>query len=250
MSWLPEKNIGVEYCGLHWHSSDRLGPTYHLEKLQRAQKEGIRLITVFEDEYLKTPKIVTKLLRNFTIGKPSAIGSRSCQVVETDYKEVKDFYYKNHIQGALGASHHFALIYKNNVVAAASFGRVNKRRGTVELVRFAVDLDIVVYGALEKLTKIASSTFSGQRLLSYCDRRWFTGKNYLQAGFTLTGETSPNYWYFRGQTFRLSRQTFMKKKLHKKLTEFDPGKTEAQNMAAHGFKKIHDCGNLLFTKPL
>ena len=44
------------------------------------------------------------------------------------------------------------------------------------------------------------------------------------------------------------RLTCQKHKLATKLDNFDKSITEAENMYANGFKRIFDCGNLVFVK--
>ena len=52
---IPSKKISIEYCGLHWHGQALLGPAArakHAAKTLACRKAGIRLITIFEDEWL------------------------------------------------------------------------------------------------------------------------------------------------------------------------------------------------------
>jgi hypothetical protein len=78
---------------------------------------------------------------------------------------------------------------------------------------------------------------------TFVDRRWFTGAAYLAAGFTLVGETRPNFWYVKGKT-RYNRYTFAKHKLEEKLPIFNPLLSGNENMALNGYFVIHDCGSL------
>jgi len=55
----------------------------------------------------------------------------------------------------------------------------------------------------------------------------------------------PNYWYLKdGQVH--SRLQFQKHKLAKKLIDFDPNLSEKENMQRNGYKKLQDCGNMVF----
>src|SRR5574344_324805 len=49
---VPKYGIGIEYDGLFWHSLENgKAPNYHLLKTINAEKKGIRLIHIYEDEW-------------------------------------------------------------------------------------------------------------------------------------------------------------------------------------------------------
>ena len=55
--FIPSKNIAIEYDGLYWHSSNKFsGRTiekkYHLNKTEQCLKKGIKLIHIFENEWI------------------------------------------------------------------------------------------------------------------------------------------------------------------------------------------------------
>ena len=50
--FVPSKKLAIEYCGLYWHSEDNgKDRNYHYNKVKMCHDVGIKLITVFEDEY-------------------------------------------------------------------------------------------------------------------------------------------------------------------------------------------------------
>lgn len=60
-----ELKLGIEYCGLYWHSEGSARPvhnTYHQEKYINAKNKGVQLITIFEDEWLHQRRKVEQLL--------------------------------------------------------------------------------------------------------------------------------------------------------------------------------------------
>lgn len=50
--YLPELKLAIEHDGLYWHNSEKVKPGYHVLKTRMAEKAGIRLIHVFENEWL------------------------------------------------------------------------------------------------------------------------------------------------------------------------------------------------------
>ena len=49
--FIPDKNLGIEFHGLYWHSEPFRGKYYHSEKHNSALALDIRLIQIFEDEW-------------------------------------------------------------------------------------------------------------------------------------------------------------------------------------------------------
>jgi hypothetical protein len=86
-------------------------------------------------------------------------------------------------------------------------------------------------------------------LVSYANRRWSEGGLYKAIGFEHTHNSTPNYFYFKENTMLLeSRNKYQKHKLSKVLEDFNPNDTEVQNMFGNGYRRIWDCGNMVFTK--
>lgn len=49
--YLPKFNVAIEFNGLYWHSDIFCNSLYHLEKTNLCEKQGIKLIHIFEDEW-------------------------------------------------------------------------------------------------------------------------------------------------------------------------------------------------------
>ena len=98
--YLPEYKLAIEYCGLYWHSELYKDKNYHLNKLQLCEEKGIRLITIFEDEWLENEELVKEKLLNI-IGKSEKkrLYARKCEIVTVNKKDKKIFLNENHIQG-------------------------------------------------------------------------------------------------------------------------------------------------------
>lgn len=62
--YLPSKKLAVEYCGLYWHCDlNGKNKYYHFNKMNRCAEKGIRLVTIFEDEYLENKEMVLDRIR-------------------------------------------------------------------------------------------------------------------------------------------------------------------------------------------
>lgn len=245
--WVPSHRLAIEFCGLYWHRASKLGTAYHLDKLNACLAKGITLIQVFEDEWANHRTICESIIRNrLGLSAQLKYHARKLSLVECVFSDVKDFLVVNHIQGFTPAQKYYALRDAEGIkaVASFSFNRL-KQDGKWELVRYCSVLNSTVVGGLSKLVTHFMRTNGVPSLISYCCRRWFTGKGYESAGFILIGETQPSYFYTKAM-LRLSRYSAKKHKLAKLLPGFDPHLTETANMEKAGFDKIYDCGNLVY----
>lgn len=241
--FLPDYNIGIEYNGIYWHSElAGRDKDYHLNKLQLCNVEGIRLIQIWENEWLQQPHIVKSRIKSM-LGINKRVFARKCVVVKLTAKQSREFLTSAHIQGHVNGSHYLGLQYDGEIVALMSFGQSRFEKNTIELLRYANMLNTNVIGGASKLFKYFIRNYNPTQVVSYSDKRWNTGKLYKQLGFNYVSDSKPNYFYFKGGLQLLSRIQFQKHKLKDKLDFFDPKLTEWENMVSNGYNRIWDCGN-------
>jgi hypothetical protein len=81
-------------------------------------------------------------------------------------------------------------------------------------------------------------------VVSYSDRRLFSGGLYNKLGMSFSNNTPQGYHYVSPDfSALLGRQMFQKAKLKNKLKTFDPNLSEWENMKMNGFDRIWDCGH-------
>ena len=251
-----EKKIAVECNGIYWHSElQGKDKNYHLNKTKLCNSRGIKLIHIFENEFLYKEKIVKARLKNIFGFNNYRIFARKCKVKEINSQLKDKFLNKYHIQGSDKSSIKLGLFYKSRLVAVMTFCKNRKAlgkshvEGEWELSRFATVQNFSITGGAGKLLKYFERNFKPKKITSYADKRWSEGNLYEKLGFDKIRESKPNYWYFKGYKRELThRFTFRKSELSKKLKTFDPNKTEWQNMQDNGWDRIWDCGNLVFEK--
>lgn len=239
-------NIAFEYCGLYWHSSSNSSDKHkHQNKFVECQTLGIKLITIFESDWLHKQDIVKSMLRA-RVGKGcQRIFARKTVVKELLESTASDFFECNHVSGHVKSLFYYGLFIDNRLIAAISMKKSRYDKGVqYELIRFATELNTVVVGGFQKLFGHFVKKNSPISIISYADLRFGEGKVYEKAGFRFVHRTVPNYYYFKERiTKLLSRQQFQKHKLSQKLDNFDPTKTEFENMTDNGYYRIYDCGH-------
>ena len=258
--YIPSKNIAIECDGLFWHGEIGGGKNkkYHLDKTNKCEIKNIRLIHIFEDEWINNKDLVKSKLKhiigNNTAGK---IHARKCIIREILDGSYIDFIDKHHIQGADRTSNvRLGAYYNNNLVAVSTFGKLRKclgqipKNGEYELYRFCIDTSYIITGIGGRLMKHFINTYHPKKIISYADRRWTFANNnvYNKLGFTLISTTVPNYWYFgkRKNYKRYHRFGFRKDKLANVLPIFDPLLSEWKNMRNNKWDRIWDCGNFKY----
>lgn len=234
-------NFAIEYGGLYWHGEGYKEDRYHLNKTKDAGQAGLRLFTVFEDEWLYRQQAVKSVLMNQLGIAETRVMARKTRVRSAAWSEVSPIYENYHLQGSGSpCGENYILELDGMSVAAMSFKADRFGDFDKELVRYASSVRVV--GGFSKLfTAFRREQSQGLRVVSYCDLRWFTGESYRSVGFEHISDSSPGYWWCKG-TDRFSRVMFQKHKLSGKLSRFDESLTEDQNMRNNGFWKIYDCG--------
>ena len=242
--YIPDHNLAIEFNGLYWHSTAvKKDRKYHLRKTQMCEEKGIRLIHIYEDEWLyKSERIkdmLTSILRPETVTKYNA---RQCKVGMVHTSTAKAFLEKNHIQGYASSSIKIGLFYNDDLIAYMGFVKVSD--SSYNLNRFCTTG--LVRGGFSKLLSYMVDSFNPSLIISYADRRWSQGGVYEKCGFSKTIVSNPSFDYVN-HNFRYNRQQFMKKYLPAKFPDtYDPSLTEWENMELQGYYQIWNCGYIKY----
>jgi len=246
--YLSDLNLAFEYNGIYYHSeTNGKDSRYHLNKTVLCQQQSIELTHIFEDEWLNKEEIVKSIIRTKLKVLNKTIYGRKCELKLIKSEEAELFYSQNHLQGSIKSKVNIGLFYNEELVSCLSFSkpRFNKKYNW-EITRYANKLNTSIVGGFAKLLKYFEKNYKGS-IITYSDRRWFTGDIYENNGFTRLKPSNPSYFYLVNGK-RESRIKYQKHKLANILEEFDPELTEYENMLINGYDRIWDCGNNVFVK--
>jgi hypothetical protein len=229
------KRIAIEYNGVYYHRDDE---EKHQAKLILCQKKNIRLIQIFEDDWLDNQDLVKrKLIHILGKSKEQKVYARNCELKLITNSTMRPFLEMNHIQGHKNCKECYGLYNRNELVAVMSFSGV-------KLERFATSCNVV--GGFSKLLAYANKTY----IETFADLCWSDANDnvYTKNGFKLVSITKPNYFWVIGNK-RHSRISFQKHKL-KHLPNYADHKSEDQIMRENKAYKIYDAGHakLVFNK--
>jgi hypothetical protein len=243
--YLPELNIAIEYNGIYWHSEIYKEENYHINKTTMCNEKSIKLIHIWEDEWLLKKEIILSRLINL-FGKSDKIFARKCKVKQLTSEEYRLFLEKTHLQGFVGSKYKIGLVFNDEIVCAMSFGELrknlgyNKKEGSYELLRYSCKLNTNVVGGASKLLSYFLKNNTCDKIISYADIGWSSGNLYEKLGFKRIKITKPNYFYVKNGK-RYYRFSFRKDVLVS-MGE-DMNMSETQIMKKNGFYKIYNCGS-------
>ncbi|MFA5068070.1 MAG: hypothetical protein WC466_08580, partial [Candidatus Izemoplasmatales bacterium] len=261
--FLYEYNIAIEIDGNYWHSEiggekDR---TYHINKTFNCLQKKVKLIHIFEDEWIFKKDIVKSRILNIINKTNNVIYARKCQIVEVSEKEKVNFLEFNHLMGNSKDSIKIGLKFNGEIVSLMTFskrrialGKNKTEYGDWELNRFCSKIDFNVVGAFQKLLNFFAITYKPKKITTYADVRWSGLEHektvYFKSGFSFIHQSPPSFWYFVGGDYlrRYHRFTFNKRKLESLCKNDEKIKNMTAWDMAQGIKmdRIWDCGTLKF----
>ena len=237
--WFNDKKIGVEVHGLYWHSDAVLGEKKDFKKANVAKERNVRVLQFYEDEVREKTNIVLSIVNAAADIHNRVLYARKCSVRKIEHSSYFSFCDENHLQGGCSASIRYGLFLDDELIAVIGLSKARFKFGDYEIVRFCQKLNTKIHGAFSKLLKHSTAGLHGT-LVTYADRRIFTGASYPASGFVFKHETQPGFW-FTDFSRRFNRMRFQKHR----LAEADRIAIEAGRIS-----KIYDCGQLVFFKVL
>lgn len=201
--FIPSMNIAFEFDGLHWHSDSFHPNNYHVLKTDECNRNGIRLIHIFEDEWdFKADIVKGRIKQILNSNTSNKIYARKCIIGEIDKKTKDAFLLKYHLQSYdVAPSVMLGAFYNNELVSVMTFthGSISKGIKTQdklvwELNRFCTNYNYNVIGIASKMLTYFKRNYEWKEIFSYADRRWSIGNLYEKLGFEFVKNTGINYW--------------------------------------------------------
>lgn len=246
--YIPSMKMAFEFDGVFWHNENNRPNDYHLWKTLECEKHGIRLIHIFEDEWIYKKEIWKSMISNLLNKTDNKIYARKCIVKEIGTKECTDFLNKNHIQGWCPSQIKLGLYYSDELVSLMTFGKsrhfIGDGKMQYELLRFCNKINTQVIGGASKLFKYFIEKYHPNNVVSYADRRWSKGKLYENLGFTFSHFSKPNYYYVIGDV-RKNRFNYRKSVLVKKYG-CSEDMSESEFCKQQKWYRIYDCGTAVY----
>lgn len=251
VDFLIEDRIAIEFNGLYAHSQYRhygkklgIDKKYHHQKLKDCEQLGIRLFTVFEDEWnSKKDTIKNQILISLGLGK-TGVAARKTKVAAIDRVTALGFLQRWHLQGGVASSVYLGCYAGDTLIAVMSL--LKKSQTVWDLNRYASD-HLVHPGVFSKILKFFERNYHCETITSFSDNRWSQGAVYVTNGFTLDSEIDPDYFVTDYQT-RQHKFNWRKARIAKRFGIDVSNKTELELTLALKWDRIWDCGKKKWIK--
>lgn len=230
--YIPEHNLAIDFDSIYWNSElNNRNRNYHLQKTILCEKANIKLLHVFEDEWLDKNEIVKSIIKSKLKLFDREIDVNLCTHREISSELAELFLNKNNLFGYVKSKINIGMFFNEDLVSVLSANHYEK--DVWEIVRFCSSIN----------TKISSfNEMIFEKMIFYVDRRYFSGSSLNMIEIK---QTLPVYWYVKNR-LRHNRKEFRKYKLSEILEKYDPNITEWQNMQLNGYDRIWDCGTRVF----
>ena len=205
--YLPEKQIAFEYNGLYWHNDLIKDKDYHMMKTNMCMQNGVRLIHIFEHEWMTKRNIIESIIFGL-FGKHNVIYARNCIIKNVTSSEYSSFCEANHLMGYGSASVIYGLYNNSELVEIMSF--VAGKDDVWTISRLCSILYTTITGGANKLFKHFLKNHKYSKIISYSDRSMFSGDVYKHMGMFMEKTTEPGYSMINTKTFEsINRRTYL-----------------------------------------
>lgn len=235
--FVPTLNLAIEFNGGYWHSEKFKDKNYHLHKYNLCKSKGIRLVSIWEWEYLKDRDKIENFIKNLILEKKKLF-ARKLNIKEVDVNTQREFLDINHLQGYIPCTLALGLYKEDELVQLMTLRIKNKKDKLFEIGRLATKTGFTVVGGSKRLFKHLLSLVDFETIISYNNMDKFTGDTYESLGMNFESISIP-YGWIRNLEY-LSRYATQKSKLIKQ--GYNKNLSESEIMRNEGFEKIYFTG--------
>lgn len=182
-----ERKIGIEFNGDYWHSEKQKQEDYHYKKSIVAEKKGVYLIHIFEQEMKDDPVRYTNFLRNLFVSDKieikeeeirKASREESYSFISLQYRsEIKDY------------DECYGIFSEGKIVDCLCFK--NRGHGNWEITIDFPELDTQVENGYKKILDFFLKEKKPAIIQIECDFNKYNGEKYKELGFSFLGYSGP-----------------------------------------------------------
>jgi DNA-binding transcriptional regulator YiaG len=209
--FLPERKIGFELNGYHYHTSSGVSEVitgvpenYHRAKTEAALSAGILLFHIWYVSSDRDRERIFCLVKTKLGIFDVHCEARKLKLTHPGMNDARVFYSKYHVSGAPSNSILFSVGLEDaeGLVACMSFVRAMGEREVAENVRLAYRSGVRVTGGFDRLMKHAAHELRARgfkKLVTFCDRDLtpdYRTSVYARYGFRFVHDAGPSLFYW------------------------------------------------------
>lgn len=228
--YIPKYSIAIEFDGLFWHNEKSgKNSNYHLWKTNECKKRGIRLIHIFEDEWVFHKNAVKDYLARILHCNHKKISSHNCLIKNISTEECLCFLNENSFHKHITFTEQYGLFWKGNMIAVMALNKENGNR--FEISSIVSKANFKIYGLIEKFLNHFDKIHPLSSLIYYMDIRYEEkSEQLIKYKFEFVKFEKPEMFYVIG----LNRYT---------IAEY-----ENLDKKDNKINKIYDCGKKMFIR--
>lgn len=178
--YLPDINLAFEFNGVYWHSDKFKSKDYHKLKTDKCLNKGIRLMHIYEDDWIDKKDIVKKYIYNLIVDKKILL---DYVIREVDVNDSIQYLNDNHIDGYILNDISLGLYYNDEFIDIMSFVKEDNR---YVIVRHTNNSDI--------LFNYFINTYYYDVVSINLDRMYRDNNKYLDIGFSKSKKSLNENW--------------------------------------------------------
>lgn len=204
--YLPSYKIAIEFNGLYWHSSDKRGKLIHLEKTNECEQKGVRLMHIFEDEWLNKNCVVKSQIKRALDKLSETIDINQCRIKELNKEEVKLFITENDLVEYTKSSINFGVLYGNAIVSILSLLKIGNNK--YKITHNCDRVNTKINNSFATLLNYFIQKYKPSEILIDIDRHvGIDDRQYTECGFEKCEILPPTCYYVNKQNRLLKNST-------------------------------------------
>lgn len=224
--------------GNHWNTHG-LSMYYHRDKTQLAEDNGYRCIHVWDwDDWDKVVDL---------IAPKTVLSSEDMSIYRLTPEVTNQFLEENDIHRTCrGQLVSFGLVKDEQVYQVMTFGKPKYDHSyNVQMMRMCTKRGFEITGGFDRLSHFASADYGLSRIIAYCDRSKYTGREYEQLGMKLARITPPQLVWSKDK----KKITANLLRIHGYNQLFGTNysdNADEQHMLESGWLPVYDCGQRVY----
>lgn len=229
--YIPKIKLAIEFDGIFWHSSKYTDKDYHINKTKLCNEKDIKLIHVFEDEWLLRKDIVKSLLlKELNLLESKTI--KKYYIKEISVKEKNRFLKENSLEFNKYKTDLRLGLYINKELYSILTVRNNK------IINYIDRKDIKINNSLELFIKYIRSNITNKKIYIDFNKRWYDKNDNIFKNLIYIEDIKPKKFYF---DTRFNNDIVICHKEYNKILYKDVVSTEKES--------IYDCGYIRYKIP-